>query len=92
MCIERAAEEHRGYRGVIAMRRLGCARSFSHLIDASGRLDLHHTDDDRASAGLIGDDWDHHFPDRDRTEGRPRGRIPRSWHIWREIVATITVD
>ena len=63
---------------MIAMRRLGCARSFSHLIDASGRLDLHHTDDDRASAGLIGDDWDHHFPDRDRTEGRPPGRIPRS--------------
>ena len=76
--IERAAEEHRGDRGVIAIRRPGCARSFSHLIDASGRLDLHRTDDDPASAGLIGDDQDHHLPDRDRTAGRLRGRIPRS--------------
>ena len=63
---------------MIAIRRPGCTRSFSHLIDASGRLDLHRTDDDRASAGLIGDDRDHHLPDRDRMAGRLRGRIPRS--------------
>ena len=67
--IERAAEEHRDDRGVIAIRRPGCARSFSHLIDASRRLDLHRTDNNRASAGLIGDDRDHHLPDRDRTAG-----------------------
>ena len=72
--IERAAEEHRGDREVIAIRRPGCARSFSHLSDASGRLDLHRTDDDRPSAG---DDRDHHLPDRDQTPGRLRGRIPR---------------
>ena len=76
--IERAAEEHRGDRGVIAIKRPECARSFSHFIDASGRLDLHRTDDDRALAGLIGDDRDHHLPDRDRTVERLRGRIPRS--------------
>ena len=39
--IERAAEEHRDDRGVISIRRPRCARSFSHLINASGRLDLH---------------------------------------------------
>ena len=39
--IERAADEHRDDCGVIGIRRPGCARSFSHLIDASGRLDLH---------------------------------------------------
>ena len=68
--IERAAEEHHGDRSVIVIRRPGCARSFSHFIDASGRLDLHRTDDDRASASLIGDDRDHHLPDRDRTVTR----------------------
>ena len=73
--IERAAEEHRGDRGVIGIRRPGCARSSSHFIDASGRFDLHHTDDDRASAGLVGDDRDHHLPDRDRTAQMFRGRI-----------------
>ena len=52
--------------------------SFSHFIDASGRLDLHRMDDDRASAGLIGDDRDHHLTDHDRTAERLRGRIPRS--------------
>ena len=72
--IERAAEEHRGDRRVIAIRRPRCARSFSHFIDASGRLDLHRMDDDRASVGLIGDDRDHHLPDRDRTAKRLRGR------------------
>ena len=75
--IERAAEEHRGDRGVIAIRRQGCTRSFSHFIDSSGRLDLHCTDDDRASTGLIGDDRDHHLLDPDRTAERIRGRIPR---------------
>ena len=74
--IERVAKEHRGDRGVIAIRRPGCTRSFSHLIDASGRLDLHRTDDDRASAGLIGNNRDHHLPDHDRTAGRLCGRIP----------------
>ena len=39
--IEREAEEDRDDREVIAIRRPGCAQSFSHLIDASGRLDLH---------------------------------------------------
>ena len=74
--IERTAEERRGDRGVIAIRRQGCARSFSHFIDASGRLDLHRTDGDHASAGLIGDDRDHQLPDHDRTAERLRGRIP----------------
>ena len=55
---------------MIVIRRPGCARSFSHFIDASGRLDLHRTDDDRASASLIGDDRDHDLPDRDRTVTR----------------------
>ena len=63
---------------MIAIRRPGCSRFFSHHSDASGRLDPHRTDDDRASAGLIGDDRDHHLPDLDRTAGRLRGRIPRS--------------
>ena len=45
--IERAAEEHRGDHEVITIRRPGCARSFSHLVDASGQLDLHRTDIDR---------------------------------------------
>ena len=35
-------------------------------------------DDDRASAGLIGDDQDHHLLDRDRMAGRLHGSIPRS--------------
>ena len=41
---EQAIEEHRDDRGVIAIRRLGCARSFSHLINASRQLDLHRTE------------------------------------------------
>ena len=90
--IEQAAEEHRGDRGVIAITRPGCARSFSHLIDASGRLDLHRTDDDRASVDLIGDDRDHHLPDRDRTAGRLRGRIPRSQCDRTAILAPLERD
>ena len=54
----------------------GCSRSFSHLSDVYGRLDPHRTDDDRASAGLIDNDRDHHLPDLDRTAGRRRGGIP----------------
>ena len=83
--IERASEEHRGDRGVIAIRRPGCVRSFSHFIDAFGRLDLHRTDDDRTSAGLIGDDQDYDLPDCDRTAERLRSRrdhgsiVTRSW-------------
>ena len=76
--IKRAAEEHRGDRGVIAIKRPGCARSFSDFIDASGQLDLHRPDNNQASAGLIGDDRDHHLSDRDHTEERLCGRIPRS--------------
>ena len=76
--IERAAEEHRGDRGVITIRRPGCSRSFSHLSDVSGRLDPHRTNDDRASVGLIGNDRDYHLLDLDRTAGRLCGRIPRS--------------
>ena len=90
--IERATEEHRGDRAVIAIRRPGCARSFSHLINTSRRLDLHRTDDDRASAGLIGDDRDHHLPDRDLTAGRLRGRIPRSQCDRATIVAPLERD
>ena len=63
---------------MITIRRLGCSRSFSHLSNASRRLDPHRTDDDCASASLIDDDRDHHLPDLDRTAGRFRGRIPRS--------------
>ena len=63
---------------IIAIRRPGCARSSSHFIDASGRFVLHRTDDDRTSAGLIGDDRDHHLPDHDRTAQMFCGRIPRS--------------
>ena len=57
--IDRAAEEHQCDRGAIAIRRPGCSRSFAHLSDASGWLDPHRTDDDRASTRLIGDDQDH---------------------------------
>ena len=63
---------------IITIRRPRCARSSSHFIDASGWFDLHRTDDDRASAGLISDDQDHHLPDRDRMALMFCGRIPRS--------------
>ena len=77
---------------MIAIRRPRCVRSFSHFFDASGRLDLHRTDDDRASAGLIGDDRDHHLHDRDRTTGRLRGRIPRSRCHQTAIVVRLSHD
>ena len=57
--IKRAAKEHQCDRGAIAIRRPGCSRFFSHLSDASGWLDPHRTDDDRASPSLISDDRDH---------------------------------
>ena len=90
--IKRAAEEQRGDSGVIAIRRPGCAQPLSHFIDASGRLDLHRTDDDRASASLISDDRDHHLPDRDRTVERFRGRILRSRRDRAAIVAPLERD
>ena len=77
---------------IITIRRPGCARSSSHFINASGRFNLHRTDNDRASASLIGDDRDHHLPDRDRTVQMFHGRIPRSRFYCDAIVANINSD
>ena len=77
---------------MIAIRRPGCTRSSSHFIDASGRFDMHHTDDDRASEALISDDRDHHLPNRDRTAQMFCGRIPRSRFDRDTIVAKINRD
>ena len=57
--LHRAVEEHQCDRRAIAIRRPGCFRFSADLSDASGWLDPHRTDDDRASTSLIGDDQDH---------------------------------
>ena len=57
--IKRAAKEYQSNCGATAIRQPRCSRSFSHLSDASGWLDPHRTDDDRASTSLIGNDRDH---------------------------------
>ena len=94
---KRRFSSHRGRRGISQSSSHGHddPRSLSHLGDTwkrAGRLDLHRTDDDRASAGLIGDDRDHHLPDHDRTSERLRGRIPRSRFDRDAIVAKINRD